>query len=256
MALKKYTLYFKGKNKKGKEMNVPIVSLELKKMDEFTTNYNNSYELFNDLPKAVKKFLKEEFCFDVDFESNNYFFISDTDFDPIMDVLYKEDSDILYVKQDELRNIIVTCKMTIGEYQDVLRKKFNIKVQSKKYEFFKYLYDNHVKGTKLKSMIDTYDAKQKFPELSKEELLIASIATDRDNIFVLCKKMGQYLETRRNLALKFKQTFNIISDNSKFIEEELSKERRNSEINVSNLKENMLEKLEEFIKKYDSELVK
>ena len=67
MALKKYTLYFKGKNEKGKEINIPIVSLELKKMDEFTTNYNNSYELFEDLPKAVKKILKEEFCYDIDF---------------------------------------------------------------------------------------------------------------------------------------------------------------------------------------------
>lgn len=256
MALKKYTLYFKGKNKKESEINVPIVSLELKKMDEFTTNYNNSYELFDDLPKAVKKFLKEEFCYDIDFESNDYFFISDADFDPIMDVIYKEDSDILYVKQEELRNIIVACKMTIEEYQAVLRKKYNIKVQSNKYEFFKYLYENYVKDSKLKSMIDTYDTKHKFPELSKEELLIASIATDRDNIFVLCKKMGQYLETRRNLALKFKQTFNIINDNSKFIDEEVSSSRRNSEINVRTLKESILEKLEEFIKKYDNELVK
>ena len=49
---------------------------------------------------------------------------------------------------------------------------------------------------------------------------------------------------------------NIINDNSKFIDEEVSSSRRNSEINVRTLKESMLEKLEEFIKKYDNELVK
>ena len=44
MVLKKYTLYFKGKNKYGHEHNFPILSLDLKSMDEFTSNYDGYLE--------------------------------------------------------------------------------------------------------------------------------------------------------------------------------------------------------------------
>ena len=46
MITKKYTLYFKGKNKYGHEHDLPIVSLDLKSMDEYTSNYKSYDDLF------------------------------------------------------------------------------------------------------------------------------------------------------------------------------------------------------------------
>ena len=49
-------------------------------------NYNNSYELFEDLPKAVKKFLKEGYCRDIE------------DVPLLHDMFYSIDRGITYAK--------------------------------------------------------------------------------------------------------------------------------------------------------------
>ena len=54
MSLKKYTLYFKGENKYGHEHNLKIVSMDLKRLDEYTSNYIDYVQLFSYLPNEIK----------------------------------------------------------------------------------------------------------------------------------------------------------------------------------------------------------
>ena len=61
MRIKKYTLYFKGINEYGHEHNIPIICVNLRQMDEYTSRFNNYLDLFNSFPIDVKKFIKNEF---------------------------------------------------------------------------------------------------------------------------------------------------------------------------------------------------
>lgn len=257
MANKKYTLYFKGINKYGHEHNFPIISLNLKSMDEYTSNYDCYKSLFNSLPNEIKKYIKDNLGSMIDFDNENslseHFFITDSDFAPIMQVLFENDIDVLYIDQDELTNLIISEKMTRLELQTI-KLKSSLNKAKNKYEFFKYLYETYVKDQKVACMIDVYDANREFSNLSYDELMIAAIATDKDNIKVLCKKLGQNLESRRNLAFRFKKLFSIINDkNSRITSFSSVNKRKNANINSKELYDNMIENLNSFSKKYSKE---
>ena len=226
MKEKEYTLYFKGINKYGHEHTLKIVSLNLKKLDEYTANYNNFLELYNSLDEEIKEFIKNELSYKIDIENedelSNCFFVTDEDFSPIMDVIFNKDLDVLYITLDELTKLLINYKMTFDEYQKILFKT-NVSDKIKnKYEFFEYLYKTYVLNQRIACMIDVYDANQMFNTLDSDELILAAIATDKDNIMVLCKKFGQNLESRRNLALKYK---NLASENNKLLDQENINER-------------------------------
>lgn len=224
MALKKYTLYYKYNDKKNNEINYPIISLDLKTMDKYTSMYSSGKDLIEDLPSEVKDFIKENFTNKTK-DYDDFMFISDSSFSHIMDVILKKDCDVLYINEDEIKSCIINIKMDILEFQKILLKTKSDKINSK-YKFFKYLYDTYVKGQKIEGMIDTYDTKRLIPNLFKDELMIASIATDQDNIKVLCKKLSQNLETRRNIAFKYKYLFKDITGEDKIISDLIIKERK------------------------------
>lgn len=256
MPLKKYTLYFKGENKYYHEHNLPIISLELKKMDEYTSNYKNYNDLFVCLPKNIKTFILDNFNCDKNELSNN-FFITDSDFNPIMDVIFEDNLDVLYIKSDELDNLIIRERMNNYEYQSILANLNVAQKAKKKYEFFKYLYYTYVKDKKISCMIDVYDASLNFPNLKEDELMIASIATQKDNIMVLCKKLGQNEEARRNLTFKFKELFNVISEDEEgILEFKKMIERKNKDLNIDDMAHEMLSKFDEFERKYKKEYEK
>ena len=73
MKIKKYTLYFKGINEYGHEHNIPIICVNLRQMDEYTSRFNNYLDLFNSFPIDVKKFIKYEFKRDINFNDNKSF---------------------------------------------------------------------------------------------------------------------------------------------------------------------------------------
>ena len=52
MANKKYVLYFRGKNKYGHYHKFPLVSLYLKTLDMYTSNYIDYVDLFNNYQLA------------------------------------------------------------------------------------------------------------------------------------------------------------------------------------------------------------
>lgn len=238
MALKKYTLYYKCNDKKNNEINYPIISLDLKAMDKYTSMYDSYKDLIEDLPLEVKEFIKENF----ENENNNStMFITDSDFFPIMDVIFKKDSDVLYINEDELKSCIINIKMDVLEFQKILLNTKSNKINLK-YKFFKYLYETYVKNQKIKCMIDTYDTKRLIPNLIDDELVIASIATDQDNIKVLCKKLSQNIESKRNLAFKYKTLFNKITGKDTIISDsfikEIKKEDTYSNLYIDNIKNN------------------
>lgn len=257
MANKKYTLYFKGINEYRNEHNFPIISLDLKKLDEYTSNYDGYLSLFNSLPKEIKKYIKDNLGYMVNFEKEedlkDHFFITDEDFNPIIDVIFEKDIDVLYVEQEELESLIISKKMSFSEFQNAqLRSSLN-KSQSK-YDFFKYLYETYVKDQKIACMIDVYDINKEFPNLLYDDAMIASIATDKDNIIVLCKKLGQNLESRRNLAFKFKKLFNVINKtNTKIIGFSLVETRKNKNLDINELHDKMMKNLNNFRKSYEKE---
>lgn len=252
MRIKKYTLYFKGINEYGHEHNIPIICVNLRQMDEYTSRFNNYLDLFNSFPIDVKKFIKYEFKKDIDFNDNKclgeHIFITDSDFDPIMEPVFKDNDDILYVTPDELIEKIVCMKMSASEYQNsLIMINKNNKLQ-KRCEFFTYLYNTYVKGKKISCMIDVYDASKNFPNLDSDDLLIASIATDKDNIIVLCKKLGEEFESRRNLAFKYKALFNYINGNKK-----MSFKNSSNKINMDEVSDAIEYNVNKFLKKYNKE---
>ncbi len=257
MAKKKYTLYYKGKNKYNHEHEIPIIILDLKAMDEYTSNYKDYVSLLKYLPKSVVDFIKDDLSYGINIDNNddlkNSFYITDSDHNPIMDVIFDDDIDVLYVTPFELVNLIVSEKMTIQEFQSVLLNINSKERVNNKYEFFKYLYDTYVKDQKVECMIDVYDTNNTISNLSSYDLLVASIATDKDNIIILCKKIGQFDETRRNLALKFKKLFEKLKTNKKLISYKTVSIRKNRNIDIDEMGNMIINNFEEFMKKYKKE---
>ncbi len=216
MAQKKYTLFFHGKNKYGHEYDFPIISLDLVKMDELTSNYKNYYDLFKELPYEVKLFIKENLSKDIDLSDEKTFntsmFIADNDNIRLEDVVFLYDSDVLNVSPEVLSKLLVNELIDKKDFQRLSLKTKSSKNIKKRYNFFKYLYDNYVKGKKVEVMMDLYDTKESFPCLRNDELMIASIATDKDNVIVLAKKLSQSFNTRRTLAFKIKKLHDEFKD--------------------------------------------
>ncbi len=251
MALKHYTLYFKGKDENGNELNYPIISLELKKLDEYTSNYDGYVSLYNSLPNEVKNYIKDNLGYEINFDDDEklkeHFFITDNDFNPIMDVVFEDDIDVLYINQNELKDAIIKEKMSFSEINNA-KLKTSLNKAHLKYEFFKYLYETYVKKQKIACMIDTYDANHEFTNFSKDDVMIAAIATDKDNLMVLCKKLGQSLESRRNLSFKFKRLFSAMDNNKKILGFSSTMERKNKDLDVKELYDKIMYNLNDFKK--------
>ncbi len=257
MALKQYTLYFKGTNKYGHEHNFPLISLELNKLDEYTSNYDGYVSLFNALPKKIKEYIKNNLGLMIDFKSEKVlkelFYITDDDFNPIMDVLFEDDIDVLYVNQEELLEKIIKEKMSMQEFY-MAKLKSSLNKSGNKYLFFKYLYETYVKNQRIACMIDVYDVNREFPNIPYDDAMIAAIATDKDNLMILCKKLGQRLESRRNLAFEFKKLFKTKSKiNTRIINYSSVNERKNVDLNTKELYDKMIKNLDNFNKKYQEE---
>ena len=241
MSNKKYTLYFKGKNNVGNEVDVPIVSLSLKDLDIYTSNYEDYDDLFENLPVDIKEFIKKEF--DIT-NLKDRFYITDYDFTPIMDVIFKKDSDVLYVEPKELRKLLENSIMSFEEFQKSKLKSINEDALNKKYNFYKYLYDTYVKNNRIKCMIDLYYVSKKDNQKDEDSKYIEAIATDKINLMVLAKKLSQTEESRRNLTYEFKR---CICDN--IINEELINYRKKIQSNDKALS-SMIVNFSKFVKEY------
>ena len=258
MSLKKYTLYFKGENKYGHEHNLKIVSMDLKRLDEYTSNYVDYVQLFSYLPNEIKTYIKNNLGNNIDFNNNEklkeHFFITDYDFNPIMDVIFEDDLDVLYINEDELDDLVIKEKMT---YDEINKCKLTLNSKNKinrKYEFFKYLYFTYVKNKKIACMVDCYEANINFPNLDVDELMVISLATDKTNIKVLCKKLSQNMEARRNLTFKYKALFKKLNTlDAKIINYTKVAKRKNENLNHEEIIKEMFLNLEEFEKKYNKE---
>ena len=255
MANKKYTLYFRGKNKYGHTHEVPIVSLRLKNLDMYTSNYIDYVDLYNNFPISVATFIKQELGFGIDFESNDdlerCFYITDHDYKPIMSAIFEDDIDVLYVEPKELTDLICKVKMNYSDFQRTLLNISNSTVDKKKYEFFKYLYDTYVKENPILNMIDTYDVKRNLVNLSHDDTFVAAIATDSSNIMVLSKKLSQTIESRRNLALSFKRLFKTLTTDGGLIDYSSMIERKNKDFDMDFVLEEMIDTVKKYKKDYN-----
>ena len=249
MALKKYTLYFRGMDERRKTRDLPILSLDLRKMDEYTSNYSNYAELYNALPEEVNDYIVNVIGYGLDVDDEKElcrcFFITDDDYKPIMDVLFSSDSDLIYITPKELEALIISEKMTYEDYQSLIMNNKQTGYAKNQYTFFKYLYDTYVRGEKMEGMIDDYDARRILVNASDDDYKIAAIACDKDNIMVLCKKLSQELESRRNLALKFHKLFNA-NKKRKMIDSNSIKERRNKSLDIIELYKEILDSLNSY----------
>lgn len=253
MANKKYTLYFRGTNKYGHEYELPIVSLSLRKMDIYTSNYKDYNDLFESLPIEMKNYIKDNLCNDVNGKLENNFFITDDDFNPIMEVIFNDDIDVLYVTPKELEKLIINQKMSYIDFQKALMKTNSNSIYGKKYCFFKSLYEEYVKDKKILCMIDDYDVKKNLPNLDNDNTIIASIATDEGNIRVLSKKISQTIETRRNMTFMFKKLFSDLDTNDRLVSYEKLKDRKNVDIDIEEIFNNMNLNFNNFIERYNKE---
>lgn len=258
MTKEKYTLYFKGKNKYGHSYDIPIATLDLKTMDLYTCNYINYVDLYKNLPSKVRDFIKDELSYGVNLndnlELNKLFYLSNA-YSNNEDLLFNSDFDTVYINELEVVNLICDSKMTYKNFQHVVLNMSPTEEEKSKYEFFKYLYNKHVKKKELAKMIDTYDIEKFFGNLNKDDTMIASIATDKNNILVLCRKIAQTNEGRRDLATKYKKLFNSLNPGKNLIEHTKAKKIKDKAYNedeiINTINENFNNFKEEYLKEYE-----
>lgn len=245
----KYTLYFKGVNKYNHEFLIPVIKMDLKSMDKFTSNYKDDVSMFKCLPNELKNYIKEISGkkFNEDKLNGNFILRKDNDFD----IMYINDADVTYITQKELKEEVKKFLISIKDVQRLLLKHINNDLKLK-YEFFKYLYDNYVKDKEVYKMIDTYDVKRLYPTLKGDKLLIASIMSDKDNIVVLLAKIGQTNAGKRDVAIKFKRLYESLN-NDYYLNNELIKSRFNDGLDIKNMKRQILDNLYEFKEEYERE---
>lgn len=249
MADKNYTLYFKGKNKYGHIHELPIVTSSLKTLDIYTCNYMNYIDLFNNLPLDTKRFIEDEFGCSINFFDNNElkkcFYLSTDDSNDKLDLLFKDDYDIVYVSPIELTKLICKEKMSYKDFGHIILGISTNDVQKNRYSFFKYLYDKNVYKKPLLSMIDTYDIEKNFSNLDSDNTLVASIATDKNNIIILCKKISQTNEGRRDLSIRYKKIFK-----KTMIDSLEAEKRKNKVYNEDKMILKINQSIDEFKKEY------
>lgn len=254
-SLKEYTLYFKNINTYGHEFIIPVLSMDLKSIDKFTTNYENELSMFNCMPREFKEYVKKILNKKVDINEiglQNSFILKDSN-DKNIDILFSNDIDVTYITQKELKEQIKSILLTNSEMQDILLNKKNDDLNNI-YNFFKYLFKNYLNEKSIIDMMDTYDTKNAFPTLSGEKLLIASLACDKDNIIVLLTKIAQTNEGKRDVAIKYKKLYTKIYNNQ-YLNENKIKERFNSGLDVLKMKSDILNNLKEFKNEYEKEYV-
>ena len=256
MNKKEYTLYFKGKNKYGHLHELPIATFDLKTMDFYTCNYINYIDLLENLPVQVKQFIKSELSNGINLNDNKelsgLFYLSNSDNNK-EELLFNADFDTVYINALEVVDLICKAKMTYKNFQNVVLNMTPSEEEKNKYEFFKYLYNKHVKKKALAKMIDTYDIEKFFGNLDKDDTMIASIATDKNNILVLCKKISQTDEGRRDLAIKYKRLFSKLNPEKNLIDYNLTKKMKSKNYDESKIIEGITESFNNFEKEYQKE---
>lgn len=223
----KYTLCFVGKNKFGHVHEIKLMTENLKNIDLYTCNFINYVDLFNNLPISVKEFIEEELSDELNSCDNNIlskvFYIKNEN--EKLDLLFNDDLDVVYISPLEVANLICNEKMSYKSFGRVILNMSATDKDKKTYDFFKYLYENYVKNKEIMKMIDTYDVEKNLSNLEFDEKLIASIATDKNNILVLCKKISQTDEARRILAIMYKKVFYFNKTLIEHVEIEKRKEK-------------------------------
>lgn len=229
--MEKYTLYFKMNNKYEHEKNMPIISLDLKSMDKYTGLYGCYVNLFESLPIKVRKFIIKEIDSKINLNDEEHlkksFCLLNTK-EEEFPILLSESLDVIYITPSELTNLILDEKMDYTELQKTLLKSRVSSNIKKRYEFFTYLYDTYVKNKKIICMMDSYDINKKLPMLKENELMIGAISTEKDNLILLTRKIGQRSKDRRDLAIKFKELRIKLGKKEPLIDIELVRDRIDS----------------------------
>ena len=164
-------------------------------------------------------------------------------------ILLSNDIDVTYVTPDELISQIVNNRIDYNDLMDCFKGSPK-SINKKRYAFFTHLYENYVKDKKILGMMDTYDVKERFPMLEGERLIISAIATDKDNIILLTKKIGQKSKDRRNLAYEYKKMVADLDSKAKVLDEKLVSKRK---VYLDNIDSVILKNFEEFKKKYNEQ---
>lgn len=248
-----YTLYFKGVNELEQRILFPVITLNLKDMDKFTANYEDSISMFNCLPKSIKNYISENLSYNIDLEDKksmkNRFVIKNDATNENVNILFFKDSNVVYITQKELKEKILKIIFSYKELQLILRNKESDTLKLR-YEFFLDLYNKYVKDKKLSTMIDTYDIKERYPKMGEDKLLISSIITDKANILVLVTKIGQKSVDKRNLTIEYRKIYKKLFDDE-FLDEKLIKKRFNKDLDVVEMKKNILKNYKVFKKIYN-----
>ena len=248
--MEKCTLFFKFYDKYNHENKIPLIELTLKEMDYYTCFFDSFFSLYNNLPDAIKSFIKEEksVSFNTINENDlkNSFSIIDSNNEENY-ILLSNDLDVTYVTPEELVSQIVKNRIDYSDLFDCFKEKPK-SINKRKYEFFAHLYETYVKDKKILGMIDTYDVKERFPMLSGDKLIISAIATDKDNIIVLTKKIGQVSKDRRNLAYEYKKSLSDINKDAKVLDENTISKRK---YKLDDIDEMILKNFEKFKKDYE-----
>ena len=251
--MEKYTLYFKMNNKYEHEKEIPIIYLDLKSMDKYTGLYGCYVNLFDSLPIELKKFIFKETDSKLDLKDEEVLkksFCIKNDKEEQFPILLSESLDVIYITPSELTSLIIDEKMDYTELQKTLLKSRISSNIKRRYEFFKYLYNTYVKNKKIICMMDSYDINKKMPMLKEDELMIGAISTEKDNLILLTRKIGQRSKDRRDLAIKFKELRLKLNKKEPLINLELVRNRIDNNVKYDN---EIIDNFKKFKENYDKE---
>lgn len=241
--MKKYTLYYKSDKDFGKNIEMPILTCNLREMDKFTTCFKNYFDLYNSFPLKLKNIIinNSKDVSNVGLKDNLY--IQDEDKKYKIEFLFSGDEDVLYITPSEINKILLNIKMNLKEFQSTLLKTCTNKENKEKYKFYKYLYNTYVKNKEVIKMIDLYDIEESNNNLSVDNKYIAALATDKTNILVLSKKLEQDDYYKRDLTLNIKKLYKSL-DKNKLISDNVIKERKNIDLDdvINQIEKNLFNK--------------
>lgn len=248
------TLYFYGKDKYGHSNRIPIITGNIRAIDEYVAYCESYTMLFSFLPDAAKDLIKNNFCDGIDIGNNEcmskHFKLFKLGTNDEVRLIFKDDEDILYCDFNDVIRIAKELVMSESQYNVSRLKIKSAQIELIKYDFFKRLYETYVKGP---SLIKTLELQ------GDDESKIHSVATSFDNIKIIVYNAWQRTHTKRNLAWLLKDTLtnlNWIGGNfSKALvfSDELARRFDNRSIDVTRIKKEIIDNVLNFWNYYINE---
>lgn len=240
-----YSLCFIGKDNSGYEKVYEILSMQVDKIDMYTSMYSDAESFYQALPSLkthkipCQDYIKEEFGINDDnkVKNNDFFICKKDDYEKVkkddqlselkkIPVLYRNDRDVVYLNRllskekealpasirdsyDEIFNCMESFIMTIRTYNSSFLLTSENVVSKIKRIFFEKVIKN-IKERGNNTLLSTMEKNK--VAFESDRIYEGSLATNENNVLLVARESKKDIILRRNMALLIKNTTKMIDD--------------------------------------------